>query len=653
MKDLISGYNPDDANLTVLTTGNKQMELLPIQTNGQLNDVVNINMNKNENELIDPLAVEEKFRIDRKKLESMLQGENDAQESAENFFQRVMRETKATVIWPSKLKIGAKSKKDPHVKVLGHPEQVKLAKEKIMANLDVKRSKICLKIDVSYPDHSHLIGKRGANIQEIMNRTRCQIHFPDSNRNNDRDKSNQVSISGLPTDVEEARLLIRESLPLTFKFEVSNEIALIVDWLTVKTKAKERYGVTVNVCEMQKFHPGHSRIFRNYRTMVTSVTVKGCERQSTKATECCLELLQEIYGHGMESVPVSVVMDIAPHHHDTVLRYIKTNSLERLTQTAIVFPRSDTKGPSIESSPVSITGSVNGVYCAWKAVLKWLPALITFDLPEDHNALRQNLLPKEHNGIEITTKQKPRDGRVTISLKGVEGEILRMYAAREKVLSVCDLSLSYSDMSWSTAGSKKSFDLANGSASTESLSSGFSGLSLASSFTKRGAAPGNWNALPGSRDWLQTQMPSVGSNVFDGRSLFRPQSHVASENYSGPSSITSSLSSPEPSPRFGTPIEFPSLQAISENSSSLDDKNINDIMGRQCGDIPRTSTPGLQFEGAIYSSIANSSIASCDLTSDSQSLFNGQFLTTTTDLDETLKGFPADYDQKRFLAANG
>ena len=40
-------------------------------------------------------------------------------ENGETFFQSIMEETGTSVTWPSKLKIGAKSKKDPHVKVCG------------------------------------------------------------------------------------------------------------------------------------------------------------------------------------------------------------------------------------------------------------------------------------------------------------------------------------------------------------------------------------------------------------------------------------------------------------------------------------------------------------------------------------------------------
>lgn len=638
MKNLISGFNPDaDENTTITNKQSTSLQTIVNETNGQLNEDVN----KSEN-AIDPLSVEEKFRIDRKKLEAMLQG-NGCQETAENFFQRIMSETKATIIWPSKLKIGAKSKKDPHVKVLGLPEEVRLAREKIMANLDVKRSKVCLKIDVSYPDHSHLIGKRGVNIQSIMDVTKCQIHFPDSNRNSEKEKSNQVSISGLPDDVESARKLIRSSLPVTFRFDVSNEEHLRMDWSTIKNLAKDRYGVTINVAE--KFQEGHSRFFRNNRTTVTTVAIKGCDKDASKAIDCCNDLLKQIYLIcGKTFIPVSIVIDIAPHHHAAVKSLIERDNLQ--SHADIAFPRSEPRGPSIENSPVIITGSANGVYCIWKNVLNYLPALLAFDMSEE---TVQHNLPKSLEGIEIATKAKSRDGRITIILKGPEADILRMYNVREKLLLASELPQSGFGTIWNTAAVGKNDELNNGPGFFNVLTNGMADLNI--NLDARKDCPGNWNGISGAKDWPKPSFQAFGPNLLDGRSISRSSSsaQTASE-FSCPSSITSSLSSPEPSPRFGTPFEFPILHTISENLS-LHDKGIDDIMERQCHDLPRTSTPALPNEDAICTSIANSTIINGDLTNNTQSLRNRRFMTRSVDLDKTLTDFPPDYTEKRLLAA--
>uniref|UniRef100_A0A8C1UNI8 BICC1 first type I KH domain-containing protein n=1 Tax=Cyprinus carpio TaxID=7962 RepID=A0A8C1UNI8_CYPCA len=60
----------------------------------------------------DPDWTEERFRVDRKKLETMLLAASEGRiNGGEDFFQKVMDETNTQIAWPSKLKIGAKSKK--------------------------------------------------------------------------------------------------------------------------------------------------------------------------------------------------------------------------------------------------------------------------------------------------------------------------------------------------------------------------------------------------------------------------------------------------------------------------------------------------------------------------------------------------------------
>ena len=109
---------------------------------------------------------------------------------------QIGEETDTTVIWPSRLKVGAKSKKDPHIRIGGSEENVMMAKNLIMDHLDTKSRRVTMKMDVSYTDHSHIIGKGGNTIRRVMSETGCHIHFPDSNRSNPNEKSNQVSIAG-------------------------------------------------------------------------------------------------------------------------------------------------------------------------------------------------------------------------------------------------------------------------------------------------------------------------------------------------------------------------------------------------------------------------------------------------------------------------
>lgn len=80
-----------------------------------------------------------------------------------------------------------------------------------------------LTIEVSYPFHSHLIGRSGRNINRIMEDTGTRIHFPDRNRITSESKSNSVVIRGRPANLENARQRIRVALS-TVNQMVSNHL---------------------------------------------------------------------------------------------------------------------------------------------------------------------------------------------------------------------------------------------------------------------------------------------------------------------------------------------------------------------------------------------------------------------------------------------
>ncbi|XP_015792945.2 protein bicaudal C homolog 1-like isoform X1 [Tetranychus urticae] len=130
-------------------------------------------------------SFEERVKVDKKKFEQIINGENKELGTAEEFFNEIMAET--IITWPMKLKPGTKSKKDPHIRITGAQEDILSAKDKIVDHWDSRKNRVTLKMDVAYTDHSHIIGKGGRSIQKVMNETG---HFPDSNRTNTIDKSN-------------------------------------------------------------------------------------------------------------------------------------------------------------------------------------------------------------------------------------------------------------------------------------------------------------------------------------------------------------------------------------------------------------------------------------------------------------------------------
>lgn len=68
-----------------------------------------------------------------------------------------------------------------------------------------------LTLEVSYPFHSHLIGRSGQNINNLMKLTGTRIHFPDRNRIAGQSKSNKVVVRGELPNLENARQRLRVS----------------------------------------------------------------------------------------------------------------------------------------------------------------------------------------------------------------------------------------------------------------------------------------------------------------------------------------------------------------------------------------------------------------------------------------------------------
>ena len=56
------------------------------------------------------------------------------------------------------------------MKIIGRPEAVSKARETLLNDLDTKSNRVTLKINVAYGEHSHVIGKEGANIKKGLNR---------------------------------------------------------------------------------------------------------------------------------------------------------------------------------------------------------------------------------------------------------------------------------------------------------------------------------------------------------------------------------------------------------------------------------------------------------------------------------------------------
>uniref|UniRef100_A0A3B3ZKI1 SAM domain-containing protein n=1 Tax=Periophthalmus magnuspinnatus TaxID=409849 RepID=A0A3B3ZKI1_9GOBI len=307
---------------------------------------------------------------------------------------QIMDETQTQIAWPSKLKIGAKSKKDPHIKVCGKRDNVREAKERIMSVLDTKSNRVTLKMDVSHTEHSHVIGKGGNNIKRVMEETGCHIHFPDSNRNNQAEKSNQVSIAGQPAGVEAARVKIRELLPLVLSFELPAIMQADPSSPTVQ-HISQTYNLTVS------FKPP-TRLYR-----ATGV-VRGSQNNTNAVKRGTALLLEHLAGSLASTISVTTHLDIAPQHH-LFMKGRNGSNIKHITQRTgaqIHFP--DPNSPQ-KKSTVYIQGTIESVCLARQYLMGCLPLVLMFDIKEDIEVEPQCITAlMEQLDVFISIKPKPK-----------------------------------------------------------------------------------------------------------------------------------------------------------------------------------------------------------------------------------------------------
>ncbi|RMC11741.1 hypothetical protein DUI87_11865 [Hirundo rustica rustica] len=346
--------------------------------------------------------------------------------SGEDFFQKIMEETNTQIAWPSKLKIGAKSKKDPHIKVSGKKENVKEAKEKIMSVLDTKSNRVTLKMDVSHTEHSHVIGKGGNNIKKVMEETGCHIHFPDSNRNNQAEKSNQVSIAGQPAGVESARVRIRELLPLVLMFELP--IAGILQPIPDPNSPTIQH-----VCQTYNISVSFKQRSRMYGA---TVIVRGSQNNTSAVKEGTAMLLEHLAGSLASAIPVSTQLDIAAQHHLFMMGRNGSNIKHIMQRTGAQIHFPDPSNPQ-KKSTVYLQGTIESVCLARQYLMGCLPLVLMFDMKEEIEVEPQFITQlMEQLDVFISIKPKPKQPSKSVIVKSVERNALNMYEARKCLLGL-------------------------------------------------------------------------------------------------------------------------------------------------------------------------------------------------------------------------
>lgn len=305
---------------------------------------------------------EERVKVDRKRFEQMLSDPLSIGCDADSFFRRVMRSTNTQIMWPPKLKPGTKSKKDPHVRITGSPNSINAAKEIIFEQLDTRRNRVTLKMDVAFTDHSHIIGKGGRSIQRVMDETGCHIHFPDSNRTNTAEKSNQVSIAGSAEGVEQSRCRIREMLPINLQFDLPLNNGLhsppTLDPQSPHLQAiQQTYGITITFrCD------GGSKCSNNSyfaSSRIITVAVRGARSHLFGLRQGLSVLIEYLTGFRANSinVPLTMTIDVAVQHHAFIAGRANCNIRSIMQSTGAVISMPDLTSLSCASSTSSLTSS--------------------------------------------------------------------------------------------------------------------------------------------------------------------------------------------------------------------------------------------------------------------------------------------------------
>ncbi|KAF7662241.1 hypothetical protein LDENG_00241290 [Lucifuga dentata] len=549
--------------------------------------------------LPDPEWTEERFRVDRKKLEVMLLAASEGRvNGGEDFFQKIMDETKTQIAWPSKLKIGAKSKKDPHIKVCGKRENVREAKDRIMSVLDTKSNRVTLKMDVSHTEHSHVIGKGGNNIKKVMEETGCHIHFPDSNRNNQAEKSNQVSIAGQPGGVEAARVKIRELLPLVLSFELPAIMQSDPNSPTVQ-HISQTYNLTVS------FKPP-TRLYR-----ATGV-VRGSQNNTTAVKRGTALLLEHLAGSLASTITVSTHLDIAPQHHLFMMGRNGSN-IKHITQRTgaqIHFP--DPNSPQ-KKSTVYIQGTIESVCLARQYLMGCLPLVLMFDIKEDIEVEPQCITAlMEQLDVFISIKPKPKQPSKSVIVKSVERNAVNMYEARKFLLGLENNGVSSSSpsvaVSPATNGLSPSLICPVGldilaSAGLGLSNLGFLGATAPHSLSNSTAPNSVLNSLNSSMSPLQTPSPSTPT---PSPSLW-PSSLTSTQGFSSQlmlhpatqATLSSILLSGVQGYTQSTPSPPPGLAPIDKQPNGVPD----------CTKGSCTLNGHVKHPGSVYGRIATASLA--------------------------------------------
>lgn len=373
-----------------------------------------------------------KLRVSRKKLDELFEKTDfEGKNGAERFFQQVMKTAGVIITYPFALSNDLKCRRDPQIKIVGQREAVEQAKELILEELDTYKGKVTLKLDISFSDHGHVIGRGGRQIQNVMDQTNTHIHFPDGNRNSQLEKSNQVSIAGTPAGVKEAREEVRKLLPFSVSFEAPftcSETSIFDQTHPLMQHVLKSFNVQVNL----KISNGEA-----FQENII-VTVQGTRANYSALKEAVRTLYSHLVGPNMQSGTFKTHIEIAVPNQSFVQGRNGANikQISQSTSTFIVFPEQNQEKESRKTT-VTISGrGVDSVFLSWQHLLGYLPLALVFDLSEeavDGNKMQQLM---EEQGVQIMVRPKQRTTGRSVLVKAAEKDWYRLFQTRKEILDL-------------------------------------------------------------------------------------------------------------------------------------------------------------------------------------------------------------------------
>ncbi|CAB3406834.1 unnamed protein product [Caenorhabditis bovis] len=257
--------------------------------------------------------------------------------------------------------------------------------------------------------HSHIIGKGGRGIQRIMKLTSCHIHFPDSNKYSDANKSDQVSISGAPMNVFAAQKHLRATCPIN--------IYMDLPWFNPGGPDMRYLGTQFEVAILS--------VEANVYSMVLKI--------STEHDTNILFAVRFILNHfGLKEEFVNVRIDVTAK--DEVVALLEQNEDHRNSVQDMCAQLGVTMHTFQISQYISLFGPPINVLTIRKYIISLSTIYVTFDAQLAEILHPVNCVETEMD-LQIVSKKK--SGEIyTISIKSIERRIIDAFRAREILLGL-------------------------------------------------------------------------------------------------------------------------------------------------------------------------------------------------------------------------